>query len=175
MLHWIYFTGECSLCIFLAILNINTFKYWQGSGGCLQLILSAGNIVCCPPLDLLQVLCIPQVQISLYLLTHSVNINQGNQNLPVITFYSYIVIKSPAICVKISLRLCTIPSVQFESLPGIPVWTEKVEWKGKENTNRNSLAKQSLFCFVKLYLIKMSFMTWRSDDFLYQFSIAKYT
>lgn len=58
---------------FLATITRHTLKYCQGSGGSLLSILSEGNIICYPGLDFLQVLCIPKVQISLCLVTCSVN------------------------------------------------------------------------------------------------------
>lgn len=61
---------------FLATINRHTLKYCQGSGGSLLSILSEGNIVCYPGLDFLQVLRVPKVQISLCLVTRSVNTSQ---------------------------------------------------------------------------------------------------
>lgn len=60
MVHWIYSARVLSV-FFLATITRAALKYCQGSGRCLQLILSEGNAVCYPGLDFVQVLCIPEV------------------------------------------------------------------------------------------------------------------
>lgn len=111
------------LILFLAAINSYTLKCCQGSRGPLISILSEGN-VCYLGRDLPQVLCAPEVQISLCRVTLSFNRSEENQNLSVNEYYSNIVTKSRGICIKVSERLCIISWIEIWESVGTPVWKE---------------------------------------------------
>lgn len=124
---------NASLILLLATINSHTLKCCQGSRGSLISILSEGN-VCYRGLDLPQVLCTPQVQISLCLVTCSFSRSKEHQNLLVKEYYSSIVTKSRGICMEISGRLYFVSWIDIWESLSTPVWKESC---GKEKRKWN--------------------------------------